>query len=76
MLFKNITAAQKPLHPSVFDGNGSEPGTIQNVTCENLQIAGALVTDRNASEFVLPKGKTTGFQYIQTTSVPRGENRR
>ncbi|MEI7728728.1 MAG: hypothetical protein WCO56_04120 [Verrucomicrobiota bacterium] len=65
MILKNITSAQLPLHPSVFDGNGSEPGTISNVTFENLRIAGELVTDKNAPAHIAPRGKTSGFRYVQ-----------
>jgi hypothetical protein len=67
LTLKNITAAQPPLHPSVFDGNGSEPGTIANVTFENLRIAGELVTDKNAAAHIVPRGQTSSFRY--TTSV-------
>ena len=63
MVFKNITVAQKPLQPSVFDGNGTEPGSIQNVTFENLRVASELVTDKNALEYVVQRGKTSGFRY-------------
>ncbi len=67
IVFRNITAAQKPLHPSVFDGNGTEPGSIQNVTFENFRVAGELVTDKNASKYVVQRGKTSGFRYGLST---------
>ena len=63
MIFKNITVAQRPLQPSVFDGNGTEPGSIQNVTFENFRVAGELVTDKNASEYIVQRGKTSGFRF-------------
>jgi hypothetical protein len=43
VLFKNITVVRKPLHPSVFDGSGSEPGTIQNPLFAHRQEAGVCV---------------------------------
>lgn len=64
MLFKNITAAQKPLQPSVFDGNGSEPGSIENITFDNLRIADELVTEKNAADYISQRGKTAGFRYV------------
>jgi hypothetical protein len=66
MVFRNITTAEKPLHPSVFDGNGDEPGTISNVTFENLRIDRDLVTESNAANYVLQRGKTSGFRYTQS----------
>jgi len=63
MVFRNITAAEKPLHPSVFDGNGSEPGTIENVTFDNIQVAGNPVTPVNASTYIVQRGKTSGFRF-------------
>ena len=63
MVFQNITSTEKPLHPSVFDGNGSEPGTIKNVTFDNLQIGGSLVTPANASTYIVQRGKTSGFRF-------------
>lgn len=71
IVFRNITSAQQPLHPSVFDGNGDEPGTIQNVTFENLQIAGTLVTEANASTYVVQRGKTSGFRFVTPASKTR-----
>ncbi|MBI5821018.1 MAG: hypothetical protein HZA88_18770 [Verrucomicrobia bacterium] len=68
MVLRNIAAAEEPVNPSVFDGNGSEPGSIANVTFENLRIAGTLVTDENAAAHVVQHGKTSGFRFI--TSKP------
>ena len=64
VVFRNITAAEEPVNPSVFDGNGTEPGTIANVTFENVRIAGTLVTDENAAAHVVQHGKTSGFRFI------------
>ena len=66
MVFRNIIAVEKPLNPSVFDGNGSEPGSIANVTFENLQIAGETVTEANASAYILQRGKASGFRFLAT----------
>ncbi len=63
MVFRNITAAEAPLQKSVFDGNGSEPGTISNVVFENIRIAGEPVTEANAADYVVQRGKTSGFRY-------------
>jgi len=63
MVFRNITALQKPSNPSVFDGNGREPGSINNVTFENIRIAGELITDENAAGYIVQRGKTFGFNY-------------
>jgi len=71
MAFRNITAAEQPVNPSVFEGNGREPGTISNVTFDNLRVAGNLVTEANAASYVVTHGKTSGFQYLATTSQPR-----
>lgn len=71
MVFRNITAAESPSNPSVFEGNGREPGTISNVTFENLQIAGNLVTGENASSYVIQGGKTSGFRYLQGIAEKR-----
>ena len=67
MVFRNITAAEKPLHPSIFDGNGSEPGTIKNVTFDNLKVGGSLVTPANASTYIVQRGKTSGFRFDAST---------
>jgi len=66
MVFRNIVAAEEPVNPSVFDGNGSDPGTIANVTFENLRIAGTLVTEGNASNHVVQHGKTSGFRFTSS----------
>ena len=71
MVFRNITAAEQPVNPSVFDGNGREPGTISNVTFENLRVAGNLVTEENAASYVVPRGKAFGFHYLATASQPQ-----
>lgn len=71
MVLRNITAAEQPVNPSVFDGNGREPGTISNVTFENLRVAGNLVTEANAAGYVELRGKTSGFHYLATTSQPK-----
>lgn len=63
LVFRNVTSAQKPLHPSVFDGNGDEPGSISNVTFQNLRLGGELVTEANASEYIVQRGKTSGFRF-------------
>jgi hypothetical protein len=63
MIIRNITIARQPLHPSVFDGNGTEPGTIGNVTFENLRIDGNRVTTDNASAYIVQRGKTYGFLF-------------
>ena len=76
IVFRNITSAQEPLHPSVFDGNGDEPGTISNVTFENLQIAGTLVTEANASAYVVQRGKTSGFRFVTKASKTPAIQRR
>jgi len=64
MTIRNITAAELPLHPSVFDGNGREPGSIANVTFENLQVGSNSVTTANATNYVVQRGKTSGFRFI------------
>ena len=71
MVFRNIVVAEEPANPSVFDGNGSEPGTIANVTFENLRIAGTLVTGGNATNHVVQRGKTSGFRFT-SSSCPHG----
>ena len=68
MVIKNMISAQKPLHLSIFDGNGTEPGTIENITFENLQIEGSLVTESNASTYIVKMGKTFGFHYTSLIS--------
>jgi hypothetical protein len=76
MLLRNIIASQQPLHPSVFDGNGSEPGTIQNVIFENIQIAGDPVKEKNASTYLVQRGKTSCFRYIvRANPTPDASNR-
>jgi hypothetical protein len=72
MLLKDVTAPQPPLRPSVFDGNGGEPGTIQNVTFENIQIDGNRVTEGNAATYVIQRGKTSGFRFDSSDSPPPG----
>ena len=76
MVFRNIIAAEKPLNPSVFDGNGSEPGTISNVTFENLQIVGETVTEANASAYIIERGKTSSFCFLATGDHPSKRRRR
>jgi len=68
MVLRNISAAEEPVNPSVFDGNGREPGTIANVTFENLRVAGHPVTEANAAGFVVTHGKTSGFHYLATAT--------
>ena len=68
MLFKHISSAKQPLHPSVFDGNGSDPGTIENVILNHLQIGGVVVTQSNAPAYIEQRGKTSGFQIISQDS--------
>jgi hypothetical protein len=75
LVFRNIIAVEKPRNPSVFDGNGSEPGAISNVTFENLQIAGETVTEANASAYILQRGKTSGFRFLAAGS-PSAKRRR
>jgi hypothetical protein len=64
IVIRNITTELKPLHPSVFEGNGDEPGTISNVTFENVRIAGTSMTETNSSDYVIRRGKTSGFRYV------------
>jgi len=68
MVFRNISAAEEPVNPSVFDGNGKEPGTIANVTFENLRVAGNLVTEENAASYVVPRGKTSSLHFLAAAS--------
>jgi hypothetical protein len=72
MVLKNITAMQPPLRASVFDGNGSEPGSIQNVTFENIQVNGTRVTAENAAAYVVQRGKTSGFHFDSSDREPLG----
>ena len=68
MIIRNVTATEKPLHPSIFDGNGREPGTITDVTFENLQIGGNAVTTANATNYVVHRGKTSGFRFTSSAN--------
>jgi hypothetical protein len=63
MIIKNMTVAKMPLHKSIFDGNGTDPGSIENVTFENVQIEGIQVTESNSSTYIIQRGKTSGFQF-------------
>jgi hypothetical protein len=74
MIFRNFSIAQNPLHLSVFDGAGTDPGSIENITFENLQIAGILVTESNASSYIVQRGKTSGFHFTPLFSK-KGNNK-
>ena len=74
MTFSDIAVAQQPICRSVFDGAGSEPGSIVNVTFENLRIAGNLVTATNAPSYIVQRGKTSGFRFLATEIQPLGKN--
>ena len=76
MIFRNIAVAQEPQQTSVFDGNGAEPGSISNVTFENMRIAAVLVTSANASVYVTQRGKTSDFHYAAAGNpVPQKQSR-
>ncbi len=68
LIFRNITTLQVPARISEFNGNGnvtsSSSGDIKNITFENIQIAGTMVTATNAAKYIVQRGKTSGFRYI------------
>jgi len=63
LILRSFSIAKKPLHLSVFDGAGTEPGSIENVTFENIKIEGVKLTESNATEYIIQKGKTSGFRF-------------
>lgn len=63
LVFRNFTIMEKPLCRMVFDGNGEKDGSIRNVTFENCRVAGELITEKNADQFIIRKGKTEDFRY-------------
>jgi uncharacterized membrane protein len=61
--FRNINIPIQPIIPSLFDGNGSNPGDIKNITFENVVIGGEKLTEQNASKYITRSGNTSGFTY-------------
>ena len=61
--FRNITIPIQPIIPNLFDGNGSNPGDIKNVTFENVTIGGVKLTEQNSSNYISRSGNTSGFIY-------------
>lgn len=61
--FRNITIPIQPIIPSLFDGNGSNPGDIKNVTFDNVTIGGVKLTEQNSSNYISRLGNTSGFIY-------------
>ena len=63
LVFRNFTIMKKPNCRAFFDGNGEKDGSIRNVTFENYRIEGELLTDENADNYLIRKGKTSDFYY-------------
>ncbi len=67
LVFRNFTVMKKPFCRSFFDGNGEKDGSIRNITFENYRIEGVLLTEKNADQYIIRKGKTEDFHYNPTS---------
>lgn len=67
LTFRNFTMTEVPLSKSYFNGNGNitpeSTGDIRNVTFENVDLAGTLLTGENADNYLIRMGNTSNFVY-------------
>ena len=74
LVFRNISVSEMPACVSYFNGNGdvtpTSSGDIKNIIFDNVNIAGELVTETNASKYFVRQGKTSDFHYLSTASAP------
>lgn len=67
LILRNFIIPQEPLTISYFNGNGNvtpeSSGDIRNVTFENINIAGARLSENNAGKYLERMGNTSGFTF-------------